>query len=46
MAADQPDEKDTTEAHNARMRTAYTGVVIVEIIVLLALWALSYAFNN
>ncbi len=46
MTTDQADKNGSAKVHSVRMRAAYIGVVIVEIVVLLALWVLSQAFGG
>ena len=49
MLAVEPDQQDTREVIQApepRMRASYIRVAVIEIIVLLALWALSRAFGG
>ena len=46
MAPEQLNHRDVIESPDPRMRATYIRVIIVEIVVLLALWALSSAFSG
>jgi hypothetical protein len=46
MTTDQPDNRDVIERPDPQMGAAYLRVILVEIIVLLALWAFGSAFSG
>jgi hypothetical protein len=46
MTTDQPDRGNASEPSGSHMRPTYVGVVIVEVIVLLALWVFSRLFRG
>lgn len=46
MKFGQQDIHDVIQPPDRRMRATYIGVVVVEIVVLLALWVLSRAFGG
>jgi len=46
MTTDSPDRIGVSEAPDRPMRATYVGVVVVEVIVLLALWVFSSMFSG
>jgi hypothetical protein len=46
MTTDRPDSRDVIEPPDPHMHATYVRVVVVELIVLLALWVFSSAFSG
>lgn len=46
MTTDPPDRSAASETPDRPMRRTYAGVIVVEVIVLLALWVFSSLFSG